>query len=395
MTLFSHSRLSTYDNCPYQYRCHYLDRIRVKEETVEAFLGNRVHEVLEKLYEDVTHTRVPSLKDLLGFFEERWEERWHEQVRVVKQRYTPEDYYRMGRKYLSMYHQRYHPFDRDTTVALEESLSFPLDGDGEHGIRGIVDRIALAPDGAFEVHDYKTGARLPSQEALDRDRQLGFYQLGVTARWPEAEEVRLIWHYLAHDVEMTSHRSPGELEALKEETLKLIREIESAEDFPPRKSGLCGWCLYRSLCPLFAHETWVGGLDEKQFDEDDGVQLADRFGDLKEREKAVREEIASLREDILAYAEQQCVEVIVGHDSRVKIIRYTEQAYPGKKDPRRENLEKILKEAGVWEEVSSLDGRALVEAVRGSGWADELVERVMEFEETKTEKQVRITGEKD
>ncbi|MDZ7262649.1 MAG: HAD-IC family P-type ATPase, partial [candidate division KSB1 bacterium] len=43
----------------------------------------------------------------------------------------------------------------------------------------IIDRLMLAPDGAFEVHDYKTGSSLPEQATLDRDRQLGLYQIGV------------------------------------------------------------------------------------------------------------------------------------------------------------------------------------------------------------------------
>ena len=53
--------------------------------------------------------------------------------------------------------------------------------------KGIIDRLMLAPDGAFEVHDYKTGSKLPDQAELDKDRQLALYQIGVQKLWPDVE----------------------------------------------------------------------------------------------------------------------------------------------------------------------------------------------------------------
>jgi putative RecB family exonuclease len=395
MIFFSHSRLSAYETCPFQYRCIYLDRLSAREETVEAFLGTRVHEVLEKLYQDVLHTRLPSLKDLLEYYEKIWEGNWHDLIRIVRRDYSPEDYRKMGRKYITLFYQRHHPFDRSRTVALEENLTFSLDGEDRYGIRGVVDRIALAEDGTIEVHDYKTSSRLPSQDELDRDRQLGFYQIGVTERWPGAERVKLVWHYLAQGTEMTSHRTPEELEELKEKTLILIREIESREEFPPRKSRLCPWCLYRGVCPLFAHETWVSGLPPEKFKAEDGVVLADRYRELKKQERHAREELEKVKEKVIRYAEEQGVDVIVGHGCRLKIVRFTEASYPRKGHPDRKELEKILKEAGIWQEVSTLDGPALGRALSQSGWEGDLVERLREFEEIKEEKQVRLTEEED
>lgn len=44
----------------------------------------------------------------------------------------------------------------------------------------------LAPDGAFEIHNYKTGSKLPEQKELDEDMQLALYQIGVQNLWPKA-----------------------------------------------------------------------------------------------------------------------------------------------------------------------------------------------------------------
>ncbi|WRQ72956.1 MAG: PD-(D/E)XK nuclease family protein [Methanosarcinales archaeon Met12] len=55
MTVYSHSRLSTYENCPLQYKHNHIDKIRLEPEItgIEAFMGIRVHEALEKLYRDL------------------------------------------------------------------------------------------------------------------------------------------------------------------------------------------------------------------------------------------------------------------------------------------------------------------------------------------------------
>ena len=45
MTSYSHSRLGTFQQCRYKYKLQYIDKIKVKTQTtIEAFMGNRVHE---------------------------------------------------------------------------------------------------------------------------------------------------------------------------------------------------------------------------------------------------------------------------------------------------------------------------------------------------------------
>ena len=47
---FSYSQLNTFRTCPQQYKIIYLDGARKESESIEAFMGKRVHEVLEWLY---------------------------------------------------------------------------------------------------------------------------------------------------------------------------------------------------------------------------------------------------------------------------------------------------------------------------------------------------------
>ena len=37
MAVYSHSRLSTFETCPLQYKLRYVDKIKKEEEGIEAF----------------------------------------------------------------------------------------------------------------------------------------------------------------------------------------------------------------------------------------------------------------------------------------------------------------------------------------------------------------------
>jgi len=130
MTVYSHSRLSCYEQCPQKFKLQYIDRVETEvEESVEAFLGVRVHEVLEKLYRDLQFQKMDSLDELLVFLRDSWKENWSDDIVIVKDEYNQENYLRMGEKYISDYYKRYHPFDQGRTIALEERIPINL---GEH-----------------------------------------------------------------------------------------------------------------------------------------------------------------------------------------------------------------------------------------------------------------------
>jgi putative RecB family exonuclease len=249
---FSPSSLSCFDNCPKQYHFRYVEPIEVDEEGIEAFVGKRVHEVLERLYRFVAEAMVPSLPQVIWRYQQNFEARFEPaRIRIVRED-TDVDFYRAaGVRGLENYYRRHYPFDADRTLGLEKKIRFQLDPEGQYKLRGIIDRLVRARDGALEIHDFKTGRRIPSQEQLDRDRQLGLYELGVRDQLGEEGEVRLVWHYVVSDQTRSSTRSPEQREALREETVRTIDRIRSEADWAPKKSALCDWCEYRTYCPAF------------------------------------------------------------------------------------------------------------------------------------------------
>ncbi len=83
---------------------------------------------------------------------------------------------------------------------------------------------------------------------MDNDRQLALYSIAVKNQYGQERDVKLIWHYLAHNHKITSKRTSQQLEQLKQETIKKIQEIESSKEFPAKPSILCDWCEYKNTC---------------------------------------------------------------------------------------------------------------------------------------------------
>jgi RecB family exonuclease len=392
--------LSVYETCPRQYRYHYLDRLPVPEvETVELFLGSRVHEALEALYLNVRFGRVPSLDGLLEFFERSWRENWHDRVLIQQSEVTAEDYRRLGQRQLETYYRRYAPFDSEHTLAVERRLLFPLDAERGIWFQGNVDRLSRTSDGAWEIRDYKTGRYLPTQAMLDTDRQLGLYQLGVQSLWPTADDVELIWHFLAHDLELRSRRSREALEGLRQETLDLVLTIETDPAFPTRVGAHCQRCSYQSVCPAWRHLAEITALPPEGRGESEPVRWVDRLGELKAQRKAtlaeLDAEIEALERRIAAYTQTEGLEAVFGNLYCARISRGERVRYPRVGDPRREELDALLRQHGRWEEVSALDVRHLPARVQSGEWPPELVDALARFESREETLAVRISKRGD
>jgi putative RecB family exonuclease len=120
-------------------------------------------------------------------------------------------------------------------------------------LRGYVDRLDVAQDGAMRVVDYKTG-RSPSElfegKALF---QMKFYALVL---WRTRGQVPRMLQLVYLGNGETVRYSPDEHDLLATER-KLralwaaIQRAAETGDWRPRTSRLCDWCDHRALCPAF------------------------------------------------------------------------------------------------------------------------------------------------
>lgn len=245
--VYSHSKLSTFEQCPYKYKLKYIQKVPSPiEKTIEALLGTCVHDSLEWLYKKVIEGTTPTLDDVLEKYISRWQEDYKDNILVVKQNLTSEDYKNKGIQFLIDYYTKHHPF-KDGTLEMEKQVWINLTE--EHSLIGYIDRLVYNKDKEeYEIHDYKTANSLPPQEKIDKDRQLALYSIAIKEIFGEDKPVILTWHYLSHNKQIFSKRTQEELENLKTETIQLIQKIENAKIYPTQKSILCNWCEYKEYC---------------------------------------------------------------------------------------------------------------------------------------------------
>lgn len=250
MTIYSHSRLSTFEQCAFKYKCKYIDQLDPDyKQSIEGFLGNQVHDTLEWIYNNPEKEKL-ELDTVIQYFIEKWNKEFSSEIRIIKPDLTQEFYFNKGIKFLINYFMKHKPF-KDNTIATEKKIFINLNQSGTHRLIGFIDRLVHDKDkNIFEIHDYKTSASIKSQEELDRDRQLALYSIAI---WNEynPNDVHLKWHFLDFNQILTSKRTYEQLENLKKEIISLINKIESTIDFPPNLGILCNWCEFQSKCPDF------------------------------------------------------------------------------------------------------------------------------------------------
>ncbi len=250
MTVYSHSRLSSFENCPRQFQFRYIDKIETEREGIEGFVGKRVHEILERLYHHVArHRRPPSLAQVHERFDKDWRLHWHVDVQIVRHENDVDFYRQLGTRCLENYYRSHYPFDDGETVGIEQKVQLTLDSEGRYRMRGVVDRVVRHAEGRWEIHDYKTGGWLPPRRRIDEDRQLALYQIALEQQRDDVQSVELVWHYLAFDKTLRSSRKPEQLAALREQTIELIDRIQATSTYPAKTGPLCRWCEFRELCP--------------------------------------------------------------------------------------------------------------------------------------------------
>lgn len=395
MPTYSHSRLSAFEQCPQKYKFQYLDRLPPAHETIEAFLGSRVHDTLEKLYADLQFTKLNTLEELLAFYDRQWEMEFSANIKIVRAERSPDDYRAAGRQMLERYYRRFHPFKQGTTLGLELHLYFPL-GDGVQ-FQGYIDRVTGTAEHTYEIHDYKTGNSTPSQAEAERDRQLALYELGLRQRWPDAGGVKLIWHYLVSGTDLEVVKTPPQLEAARQEALKVVRVVEAARDFPPRETRLCDWCGYFQVCPAKQHLAAVTALPAEAARAETGVSLVDRYAAAKEKAKGLTKEIEELEAALVEYAEAKRLAVVVGTEKKVTISERQVTTLPAKgSDPAAYTaVVELLRRSGTWELVSALDRHAAVAALSAGSLPEPLARQLAPYLKTETRKSLSISKRED
>jgi putative RecB family exonuclease len=315
----------------------YIDRIKPVRKSIEAFMGNRVHEALEKLYRDKIYEKTCSLEELLEFYNNRWEKEMNEQIFVAKE-YDIDNYRKMGERYLIDYYNTYKPFDEGKIIALEKRIVFPINEN--YWIAGVIDRV-MELDEKYEVHDYKTSIHLPTKQEMENDPQLAIYALSLKYFY-DIEDIELVWHFLAFNKEIRIKKS--NYEDARKNLIDKINKIERAikeNEFPTSESSLCNYCEYQQICPIFRH---------KWYEDEDSYSLVNKYWEICSKISEMKEIQRQIRERLIEYAEKNGLERLYGSGKFVDIKKYKNISF------REQNkLKEILKECNLYENYSKID----------------------------------------
>ena len=108
-------------------------------------------------------------------------------------------------------------------------------------------------NGNYEIHDYKSGKRIMSQKDADNNDQLAMYQIALEKEYKNIKSIKLIWHFLQFNQEVSSIRTPSQIEELVQTIKTKINEIRNhifdKKPFRANESILCNWCYYWEECP--------------------------------------------------------------------------------------------------------------------------------------------------
>ncbi|WP_166023604.1 RecB family exonuclease [Streptomyces chilikensis] len=249
----SPSRAADFMRCPLLYRFRVIDRLPEKPSEA-AVRGTLVHAVLERLFDAPAAERTaPRARDLLPGQWERLREsrpevaelfaddpdgarlaRWLEEAeRLVERWFTLEDPTRLE------------PVEREFTVETELESGLRL--------RGIIDRVDVAPTGEVRIVDYKTGRAPRPQYAEEALFQMKFYAL-VVWRLKRVLPRRLQLVYLGSGDVVTYDPVPADLQRVERKLLALWEAIAQATatgEWRPRRGRLCDWCDHQDRCPEF------------------------------------------------------------------------------------------------------------------------------------------------
>ncbi|WP_017178507.1 RecB family exonuclease [Actinomyces timonensis] len=250
----SPSRAKDFLQCPLLFRLRTVDGL-TEPGSLATHKGTLVHAILERLYDLPARERTPDAA--IAMLPEQWEAHRAKSPEVMGLFEEPaqiDTWLGESRDLISSYFhmenpQRLAPAERELFVETEVA-------DGLL-IRGFVDRLDIAPDGAMRVVDYKTG-KSPSprfqEEALF---QMRFYGL-VLWRLRGQAPARLQLLYLKDGRTLTHDPRLPELQATETRLARIWDEIEdcaNAGDFAPKRGPLCNWCAFQTHCPLFGGET--------------------------------------------------------------------------------------------------------------------------------------------
>lgn len=245
----SPSRAGDFEQCPQLFKYRAIDR-RPEPPSTAASLGTLVHAVLEDLFalppEDRTFERTPHLVG--PAWKRQLEERPELDAMLADEGLTTAAWLAKTEPLLRSYFTLENPqvlapsgLEQRVTAKLREGLT----------LRGIIDRVETAPNGAVRIVDYKSGKAPAPQWQGKTIFQMHFYALMWSRLYDRIPDV-LELLFLKDGVRLSIRPDQAALDRTEAKIegiwADILRALER-DHWPARVSKLCDWCHFKPECP--------------------------------------------------------------------------------------------------------------------------------------------------
>lgn len=242
----SPSSMGTFNQCPQKFKYSKIDLIP-DQPTEATLMGNFVHEVLEYFYAMPPEERViGALKNLASY---TWQHsNWLERV----------DPFVSGDENILMFRWKSwwclenifkveQPEDVDATH-IEYELNGELAG---VTLKGFIDRFTVGD--SVVISDYKTGKTPHVRWVDDKFLQLRIYgSLAIALGLPAPDSLQLL--YLKDGTKFEVPFTDSDVSdtiTYVTNTKNAIDEACQTHEFETRRTRLCDWCAYKTICPAW------------------------------------------------------------------------------------------------------------------------------------------------
>lgn len=249
----SPSRASDFMQCPLLYRFRVIDKLPEKPSEA-ATRGTLVHAVLERLFDAPAAERTaPRARSLVPGQWDRLRESRPEVVELFADDPEGERLARWLGEAEQLVERWFSLEDPTRLEPAERELFVEAELDSGLRLRGIIDRVDVAPSGDVRIVDYKTGKAPRPEYAEGALFQMKFYAL-VVWRLKNVVPRRLQLVYLGSGDVLTYDPAVADLERVERKLHALWEAIQLATEtgnWRPRPTKLCGWCDHQAVCPEF------------------------------------------------------------------------------------------------------------------------------------------------
>jgi len=243
MLSLSPSKVNTYLQCPFKYRCEVDTDVRKKyrKDTVYTIFGNLIHACLNDLYKR-TKKEDRSFQKLKDLFKEKFIKDFENHKKIFK---TKDNIILYVKKSQEMFKNFIGSelFDAEP-ISTEEYPKCIINNELELG--GKFDRIDLVGN-EIRLIDYKTG-RL-KEDAIDKF-QLNLYELLLNKCRPNNPVKEKLLYYLEENKIIKYPSMEDKVVETEERLLAIADAISKDKEFIPKPNNMCRFCDYITICPI-------------------------------------------------------------------------------------------------------------------------------------------------